>query len=674
MVYEMKLSEVEAKLEVKGNITDLHTMQIKKDDAKLYSMMIDGLYSNKHGSVVRELSTNALDVHRVCGKKDVPFEIHLPTILNQKFKIRDYGHGLHKDDIIQLFGMLFSTTKDSSNEQTGAYGIGCKSPFAIVNKFIVTSIKDGIKTTVMFVREGKQVPKFFVLSEVETTEPSGVEVSFDSPIEDQERWINEINRQLFMYKTKPNVFIGTELVDIQYPSVTVAGKLKYINRHIYSNIGYFVEMGEVVYPFSIDDNFSELTDCPTKTYIISVNIGDIDVPPDRERVELSTKTINSLKKHVAIIKESLIEHYTKLYNDNYIDTYQYHTKFMYDHRGVINDFIEEQYDSFQCRNEVLLNYKSSLLYDNELFSRKLKSDIDEITVRVYERSEAVDRFSISSLINIFSLDLDIVIANGTSRVHVHKAMKDRGARKYIVISTQVKYIDIVYDLLNTFKGYFSFKKGIYIEKLPSTKKKRDGNNNILAVGDIRGYYKDGYKTPIDRDTLEAILENKDDYVLVEYDQFRDIYRDIVRSGIIDQKKKIVYASSGVYNTNRYSFNRVTEGGMSINMIPHNIDFKRFINSCLDYSIDHTVKRFIYSRYSSKLDSFISQYAKEHLDLFIKEFDGNLVQVSDKVFLGSVYKTKPYIEMLKVLNVNINQYPELYDILLKSYISNINSNL
>ena len=62
--------------------------------AKAFSILSDGLYANKIRAVVRELSTNAYDSHIDAGKKDVPFEVHLPNSMEPHFSIRDFGTGL----------------------------------------------------------------------------------------------------------------------------------------------------------------------------------------------------------------------------------------------------------------------------------------------------------------------------------------------------------------------------------------------------------------------------------------------------------------------------------------------------------------------------------------------------------------------------------------------------
>ena len=60
---------------IHGNVESVDCT-IKTDDAKLF-YVLSNLYSRPLDAVVRELSTNCLDGHRVVGKEKVPFEIRI---------------------------------------------------------------------------------------------------------------------------------------------------------------------------------------------------------------------------------------------------------------------------------------------------------------------------------------------------------------------------------------------------------------------------------------------------------------------------------------------------------------------------------------------------------------------------------------------------------------------
>src|SRR6185436_18340980 len=116
-----------------------------RNSAKAFKILSDGLYSNKIRAIVRELSCNAVDSHVGAGKQDVPFEVHLPTILEPYFAVRDFGMGLDGDSVVNIYTTYFESTKTNSNDFIGALGLGSKSPFSYTENFTVTAIKDGTK-------------------------------------------------------------------------------------------------------------------------------------------------------------------------------------------------------------------------------------------------------------------------------------------------------------------------------------------------------------------------------------------------------------------------------------------------------------------------------------------------------------------------------------------------
>ena len=117
-----------------------------KNSRKAFQILSSGLYSNKIKAIIRELSTNALDSHRAAGTVDTPFEVHLPTILEPYFSVRDYGTGLTDQEIESIYTTYFESTKTNSNEYIGALGLGSKSPFSYTDNFTVTSVKNGSKS------------------------------------------------------------------------------------------------------------------------------------------------------------------------------------------------------------------------------------------------------------------------------------------------------------------------------------------------------------------------------------------------------------------------------------------------------------------------------------------------------------------------------------------------
>ena len=177
--------------------------------AKAFSILSDGLYANKIRAVVRELSTNAYDSHIDAGKKDVPFEVHLPNSMEPHFSIRDFGTGLSHEDCMDLYTTYFRSNRTESNDAVGCMGLGSKSPFAYNDSFTVESFYNGKHRTYTAYKNEREEPVFAMLHEKDTSEPNGLRVSF--PVQshtydnDFDRFKEESEELYAYFKVKPKV-------------------------------------------------------------------------------------------------------------------------------------------------------------------------------------------------------------------------------------------------------------------------------------------------------------------------------------------------------------------------------------------------------------------------------------------------------------------------------------
>jgi len=66
---------------------------------KMFKILSSKIYANKILAPIRELSTNAYDAHVECGKKEIPFEVHVPSSKEKYFSVRDFGKGLFPKEV-----------------------------------------------------------------------------------------------------------------------------------------------------------------------------------------------------------------------------------------------------------------------------------------------------------------------------------------------------------------------------------------------------------------------------------------------------------------------------------------------------------------------------------------------------------------------------------------------
>ena len=149
------------------------------DIAFVVDMFADKVYTYKERAIIRELSCNAHDSHVDAGNEGVLFDIHLPTHLEPWFSLRDYGLGLEDSEVRHTFAGIGVSTKRDSNKTIGCFGIGSLSPYSLCDSFTVKSWKDGKLRTYSCYRAEDRKPLIALLSEEDTTEPNGVEVSLN---------------------------------------------------------------------------------------------------------------------------------------------------------------------------------------------------------------------------------------------------------------------------------------------------------------------------------------------------------------------------------------------------------------------------------------------------------------------------------------------------------------
>jgi hypothetical protein len=156
-------------------------MDAKGADMATYYLR-DKIYSDKILAVVREYCCNALDEHKKHGvNRAVDVGITKDGETNTFF-VRDYAKGLSEDNIRNVFGMYFRSTKSGGNDQIGGFGIGSKAAHSYTDTFYVKSYHDGKCTLYACALGGGNsgVPVGHILKVSETpSEETGLEVSLE---------------------------------------------------------------------------------------------------------------------------------------------------------------------------------------------------------------------------------------------------------------------------------------------------------------------------------------------------------------------------------------------------------------------------------------------------------------------------------------------------------------
>ena len=280
-------------------------------NAKMYDILISKMYTNKPAAVIRELSANAWDAHVEAGNVSKPFDLQLPSWMDKTFSIRDYGTGIPHDRFEHIYTNVGSSTKEGTNELIGGFGLGSKAPFTMTDTFIVENFRGGIKTTWVCFKD-KGVPQVSCVGTEDTDEPNGLKVSFSFDDGEVAEFTKQTMEQLKYFPVKPNITGGSGT--ITFPPLPDGWDTKEYffqaqdkSQSYYGSPRSYVVMGNVCYNIesrNFDYKYRSIFDTGV---ILKVPIGSVDIPPSRENIELTPRTMKTLNGVLDKIGEDYAE-------------------------------------------------------------------------------------------------------------------------------------------------------------------------------------------------------------------------------------------------------------------------------------------------------------------------------------------------------------------------------
>lgn len=154
---------------------------VDSSNSVIFEILRNKMYSNKIGSIAREVASNSRDANIEAGN-DQPIEIEftnnniLSMIGNTSIIFRDFGIGISPERMEDVFLKYGASTKRDTNLQTGGFGLGAKTPFAYTDSFVIKTINDGVEYFYNAIIDATGKGKMILLSEGLTDCPSGTEI------------------------------------------------------------------------------------------------------------------------------------------------------------------------------------------------------------------------------------------------------------------------------------------------------------------------------------------------------------------------------------------------------------------------------------------------------------------------------------------------------------------
>lgn len=321
-----------------SNLADARNFSLG-DPNVICRILSDYLYSNKIGSIVRELSANAVDAHRLSGRTGKPFSVHVPGSgeglfdgNDSDFSIRDYGNGLSEQDIYDLYTSYGASSKREDSSQIGGFGIGSKSPFAYTKAFEVVSWHGGTMSQYICFQDEGGSPCVKKLHEEESKEPSGIMVKFAVDDEgDRRSFRAECQFQYAWFSPRPSCNISVPEIRVVYENEygacysceslsQIAGLMpggRYSNGEYHALVnGCVYSLGDMysrrVFP-DTGYNSMPFDDC---WCLLKIDGASVDISASREELAFTDRTAEAVKSaYIAFIDKACREAWDEMHAD-----------------------------------------------------------------------------------------------------------------------------------------------------------------------------------------------------------------------------------------------------------------------------------------------------------------------------------------------------------------------
>lgn len=314
MITETKVVELTTDVP-QGDITP---MSVDTEGMEHIMHLLTNLYQNPELAVIREYYTNALDAHVAAGQTK-PVEVTLPSWDSPNYVVKDCGIGMSRDDIKNIYAKYGKSTKRKTNDQVGAFGLGCKSALTITQQFTVVTVKDGWRTTVLITKSENGVADVNVVNHSETTEESGTTVKI--PVSGNTYAFNQEARNFFKFSAPGLVLVDgfapesayTGMTEVESPNdPELKAYLKVMTGYgrvdsylIMGNVPYVIAESEITESLKRLGKSANTADYSRIVKYFPVNIGDVELTPSREGLLFNDKTNAVIDKYMTFLMEDI---------------------------------------------------------------------------------------------------------------------------------------------------------------------------------------------------------------------------------------------------------------------------------------------------------------------------------------------------------------------------------
>lgn len=300
-------------------------MEFSEKNIANLAFLLTNLYNDPELAVIREYIANGIDAHTAAGV-DKPVIVYAPTESVPEFRVVDEGTGMSKDTVLNVYSKYGESTKSSSNDEIGGFGLGCKAGLAIASQFTVNTVKDGWNTLAIVQRTDAGSPKMNIVSHAETDSSDGTTISI--PVSPTSNFYSKLDTFLYftdssLVKMEEGYYYNRHFTDSpsltdKFESSDGTSSIRFITSPGYQDKAdrgvVYVIMGGIYYAVPASQIYSNLSD-ENKKYgalfdsfatIIDAGIGELSLTPNRESLRFDDKTIGFFNNIIQDVFDKVI--------------------------------------------------------------------------------------------------------------------------------------------------------------------------------------------------------------------------------------------------------------------------------------------------------------------------------------------------------------------------------
>ena len=291
----MIVDKNESEITVLGEVQKFKVGIDEKNLNHIVTILSSNLYSNPWESFLRETVSNAVDSHAEAGSKE-PIIIQ---ITDTDISIRDFGTGISPERFKEIYLNIGSSTKRDSNEYIGYFGLGRFSALAVADLVNITSFYEGKAYYYVMNKDIDQL-HIDILDVLPTIEHNGVEVKV--PIG------NFSYKHLKCLSFIDNLYIDGYNNSFNEKTIISCKNFKLAQLPLSLNDyerNHLVLVGKIPYKIDISNiNFNHSWEYTLRGVYPQIQVGEVDITPNREALIYSERTVKALQKaYDATIKE-----------------------------------------------------------------------------------------------------------------------------------------------------------------------------------------------------------------------------------------------------------------------------------------------------------------------------------------------------------------------------------